>query len=257
MHPLIGIRWSPSSSSDTRSQVLANYELTPVETDGDSVRVRMSKHSPERLRSLINEPVCRGHGRNRTCQRRASAFVLAQQDEAGLRGALATDTHTSQPRRSGSRHRTRRGSLLPSPDCDGCHGATHGSTAAWNDQCACDRGICRICIRGRLRDAAARVYSQGLRRSRASSHRIRLLPGMDVAGTFQLRWSCARPNGCPGTHGRPHGRCCSRRAVHQPTHLERLGARAHVIAAATPLRRSTSALLPSTRGIRTGVPAAV
>jgi hypothetical protein len=54
--PVIGIRWSGSSSTETRNQVLAGYGLTPVETDGDSMRVRLSKHALERLRSLINEP---------------------------------------------------------------------------------------------------------------------------------------------------------------------------------------------------------
>jgi hypothetical protein len=54
--PIVGIRWSPSSSSDVRGHVLADYQLTPVETDGDSVRVRLSQHALDRLRSLINEP---------------------------------------------------------------------------------------------------------------------------------------------------------------------------------------------------------
>ncbi len=39
--PVIGIRWSPSSSSDTRSQIVVSYGLTPVETDRDSMRVRL------------------------------------------------------------------------------------------------------------------------------------------------------------------------------------------------------------------------
>jgi hypothetical protein len=54
--PIVGIRWSPSSSSEARSNVLTDYELTPVETDGDSARVRLSQHAIDRLRSLINEP---------------------------------------------------------------------------------------------------------------------------------------------------------------------------------------------------------
>jgi hypothetical protein len=54
--PIIGIRWSPSSSSDARSHVLAAYHLTLVETDGDSVRVRLSQHALDRLGALINEP---------------------------------------------------------------------------------------------------------------------------------------------------------------------------------------------------------
>jgi hypothetical protein len=56
--PTIGIRWSTASSSAQRQEVRARYDLTPVESDEDSVeRVRVSVRSLASLRGLVNEPI--------------------------------------------------------------------------------------------------------------------------------------------------------------------------------------------------------
>jgi hypothetical protein len=55
--PVVGLRWTESSSPEERKAVLARYGLQVVATDGFSVQVRLSKASLEQLRSLINEPI--------------------------------------------------------------------------------------------------------------------------------------------------------------------------------------------------------
>lgn len=55
--PVVGLRWTESSSPDERQQLLARYELQTVSTEGRSAQVRLSRPALERLRSLINEPI--------------------------------------------------------------------------------------------------------------------------------------------------------------------------------------------------------
>jgi hypothetical protein len=55
--PVVGLRWSESSSPDARQALLAQYGLQVLSTEGRSVQVRLSRSSLERLRSLVNEPI--------------------------------------------------------------------------------------------------------------------------------------------------------------------------------------------------------
>lgn len=55
--PIVGLRWTESSSQEDRQQLLARYDLQSISTDGRSAQVRLSRSALERLRSLINEPI--------------------------------------------------------------------------------------------------------------------------------------------------------------------------------------------------------
>jgi hypothetical protein len=56
--PTINIRWTSASSPETRRQVLARYDLTPLTSDGDvSERVRLSERSIPNLGGLVNESI--------------------------------------------------------------------------------------------------------------------------------------------------------------------------------------------------------
>jgi hypothetical protein len=55
--PIVGLRWTESSSPDERQQLLARYDLQVVSTEGRSVEVRLSRSALERIRPLINEPI--------------------------------------------------------------------------------------------------------------------------------------------------------------------------------------------------------
>ncbi len=55
--PIVGIRWTAESSLAARNQVLANYGLTQVAGDGDSVQVRLSTQALGELGRLVNDPI--------------------------------------------------------------------------------------------------------------------------------------------------------------------------------------------------------
>lgn len=56
--PVIAIRWTESSSPESRQAILARYGLTYVSTEDERLdRVRLSAPSLGRLRQLLNEPV--------------------------------------------------------------------------------------------------------------------------------------------------------------------------------------------------------
>ena len=54
--PTIGIRWTAESTEETRQQLRARYDLTPVEQNGRSERVRLSERSIPKLSALLSEP---------------------------------------------------------------------------------------------------------------------------------------------------------------------------------------------------------
>jgi hypothetical protein len=60
--PTATLRWSPDSTPDAQDDVLTRYDLTPVETDDRTVRVRLSARALATLRGLIDEPIVEDTG---------------------------------------------------------------------------------------------------------------------------------------------------------------------------------------------------
>ena len=56
--PTIGLRWRPDSSLESRREMLARYDLTPLPSDdGSSQRVKLSERGLENLRAILNESI--------------------------------------------------------------------------------------------------------------------------------------------------------------------------------------------------------
>ncbi len=56
--PTIGIRWQADSSLESRREILARYNLTPLPSDdGSSQRVKLSQRGLENLRAILNENI--------------------------------------------------------------------------------------------------------------------------------------------------------------------------------------------------------
>jgi hypothetical protein len=60
--PTATLRWSPDSTPEARNDVLTRYDLTPVETDDRTVRVRLSAPALADLRGLIDQPIVEDTG---------------------------------------------------------------------------------------------------------------------------------------------------------------------------------------------------
>lgn len=55
--PIVGIRWTTGSSNAARNRILADYGLTQVSAEGNSVQVRLSQRAIADLSALINDPI--------------------------------------------------------------------------------------------------------------------------------------------------------------------------------------------------------
>ena len=60
--PVISIRWSAGSAPQARQAVRQRYELTSVEMDGDSERVRLAAKSISEVAAILREPVVEDTG---------------------------------------------------------------------------------------------------------------------------------------------------------------------------------------------------
>lgn len=55
--PVIGIRWTGTSSADERRNALERYQLTSIGTEDSVERVRLSESSVANLRAIVNDPI--------------------------------------------------------------------------------------------------------------------------------------------------------------------------------------------------------
>jgi len=60
--PVATLRWREDSTPDARADLLARYDLTPVETDDRTVRVRLSARAVDELGAIVGEPIVEDTG---------------------------------------------------------------------------------------------------------------------------------------------------------------------------------------------------
>jgi hypothetical protein len=109
--PVVTIRWTPASSPESRREVLARYDLTPLASDDDLIdRVRLSERAIGNVRGLVNEHLV--------------------EDTAGIDRSTATLPSSSWPtwQRWAFTSRLLRVRVLPSLDA---HARASEFTVAW------------------------------------------------------------------------------------------------------------------------------